>query len=108
MHVKIVSMKRLYYSLIKSHFKEFRQMIFLAGPRQVGKTMISMQLGEEEKQFYYLNWDNSQTRNKIIQGPDTIAEEMGLNIIQKKKPLLIFDEIHKYGRWKQFLKGFCD
>ena len=27
---------------------------------------------------------------------------------QEKKPIVVFDEIHKYTRWKSFLKGFYD
>ncbi|MCB1119631.1 MAG: ATP-binding protein, partial [Chlamydiia bacterium] len=101
-------MKRLYHQLIKSHLKEFRQMLFLAGPRQVGKTTTSMDLSSDVKHFFYFNWDNQIDRNTIIKGPHAVTEQMELNEIREGKTLVVFDEIHKYGKWKQFLKGFFD
>lgn len=101
-------MKRLYHYLILAHLKEFRQMVFLAGPRQVGKTTTSLSFNEYSNHFYYFNWDNQNDRKKIISGPERVAEETKLIEIKKEKTLIIFDEIHKYGKWKQFLKGFFD
>ena len=101
-------MKRLYQQLITNHFRDYRQMIFLAGPRQVGKTTTSFLIGEKTKTFYYFNWDDLKTRQQIISNPSSIAEDTGLLKISKYPPLLVFDEIHKYGAWKQFLKGFFD
>ena len=37
-----------------------------------------------------------------------IAEQVGLQELSAEKPILIFDEIHKFGKWKNFLKGFFD
>jgi len=37
-----------------------------------------------------------------------IAERLGLDKIRSKKPTALFDELHKFSRWKQFLKGFFD
>ena len=36
-------MERLYDTLIAQHFREERQMLFLMGPRQVGKTTASLE-----------------------------------------------------------------
>ena len=101
-------MERLYFQLITEHFQEMRQMVFLAGPRQVGKTTLGLRIGAETRGFHYFNWDDSKSRQKILAGSSEIAEEAGLLIVHKQKPILVFDEIHKYGRWKQFLKGFFD
>lgn len=101
-------MKRLYHQLVKEHFRDLRQMVFLAGPRQVGKTTISLFLSKDSKYFFYFNWDDDKTRQKILNGPKKIAEELGLFSIRKRKPIVVFDEIHKYARWKLFLKGFFD
>ena len=83
-------------------------MVFLAGPRQVGKTTTGMLFSKESKQFYYLNWDEGKGREKILAGAEGIALEAGLLTASKHKPIIVFDEIHKYGQWKQFLKGFFD
>lgn len=44
----------------------------------------------------------------MISGPKKIAEEAKLQELKKGKTHIVFDEIHKYGKWKQFLKGFFD
>jgi uncharacterized protein len=96
---------RIYDTLLNDHFIQNRQMAFLAGPRQVGKTTTS-QAGDNEQR--YLNWDNQVDRLAIIKGPDAIAEKLGLNELGKRNKALVFDELHKYSKWKNFLKGFFD
>lgn len=100
-------MKRTYESLLEKHLQDYRQMVFLSGPRQVGKTTVSLQ-STSEKISHYFNWDNENHRALIIQGPEAVAEKTNLNVLQKELPVLIFDEIHKYRYWKRFLKGFFD
>ena len=67
------------------------KMVFISGPRQVGKTTISDQVGKSAfpSKYAYLNWDNRQDRKIIL--ADTFPTD---------KKLLIFDEIHKYQDWK--------
>lgn len=101
-------MKRLYLELLQQHFQENRQMAFVAGPRQAGKTTSSQLLGKEQAAYRYYNWDEQEHRQSIIAGPRVIAEQLGLLVATSKKPLVVFDEIHKYRKWKQFLKGFFD
>jgi predicted AAA+ superfamily ATPase len=55
-----------------------------------------------------LNWDNSDHRRIIVQGPQAVAGEFGLDRLADKTPVVMFDELHKYRRWKAFLKGFFD
>ena len=50
-------MKRLYLSMVLQHFKENDQMLFLVGPRQVGKTTIAKQVQENFHESVYLSWD---------------------------------------------------
>jgi predicted AAA+ superfamily ATPase len=99
------SMKRLYESIIREHLREERQMVFLAGPRQVGKTTICRDFLKPD--VYYL-WDRPDDRRIITQGPTKVAEHAELDALRRANPLVVFDEIHKYGRWKRFLKGFFD
>ena len=98
-------MKRIYEELIRKHLAELRQMVFLMGPRQVGKTTLSRQ---SVANSFYFSWDNPADRALFIEGPNALAKQAGLEEIKDDTPVLIFDEIHKFGKWKLFLKGFFD
>lgn len=100
--------KRIYTSLIKEHFKNHKQMIFLSGPRQAGKTTVSLMAKEFTSQFSYLNWDNLDHRKIVLEGVKSVAGFAGLDKLTLEEPIIGFDEIHKYGKWKTFLKGFFD
>ncbi len=95
--------KRFYDSLLTEHLSSQRQMAFVSGPRQTGKTTSCRNLSNQ-----YINWDNSDDRTLILKGPATIADKIGLNTLSESKPTALFDELHKFTRWKQFLKGFFD
>lgn len=71
-----------------------KKMVFLTGPRQVGKTYLSKQLMNKFDKPVYLNYDNIND-NRIIKKM-LWPEDAGL---------IIFDEIHKMKGWKNFLKG---
>ncbi|MEA2338240.1 MAG: uncharacterized protein QOE82_2247 [Thermoanaerobaculia bacterium] len=71
-----------------------KKMVFVAGPRQVGKTTLALSLPRASKA--YLNWDVSEHREKILK-----------NELPTGK-LWIFDELHKYRRWRNYLKGLFD
>lgn len=101
-------MKRLYTKLVEEDLEENRQMLFLMGPRQVGKTTTALVVKEEYGNAFYFNWDKLSDRMKILEGSDAIAQAIGLHELMEKPPLVIFDEIHKYPDWKNFLKGFYD
>lgn len=101
-------MKRIYEALLQEHFSNERQMAFVAGPRQVGKTTLTKQLcGEGDVTF---NWDRSDDRQNILKGSDFIVEACGLSdlAVSAARPLIAFDEIHKFRQWKNFLKGLFD
>ncbi len=101
-------MKRLYLPIIQKHFAENSQMLFLVGPRQVGKTTISKQLADTYSEKLYLNWDVIKDRALILTGQDFIESIIPSNRARTQKPLIIFDEIHKFDQWKNYLKGFYD
>jgi hypothetical protein len=71
-----------------------RKMVFVAGPRQVGKTTLALSLAGA--QAGYLSWDVAEHRERILK--------------QQLPPsrLWIFDEIHKYRSWRNWLKGIYD
>ena len=95
--------KRLYDTLLNDHLANQRQMVFLTGPRQVGKTTTC-----RNQASHYINWDNQDDRKQILEGPAKIADRIGIDRLTESMPVALFDELHKYPRWKQFLKGFFD
>lgn len=101
-------MKRIYDTIVTKHLSEDQQMLFLAGPRQVGKTTISMNTEALTDNFCYLNWDNQDHRRILIAGPEAISKFVLKDRIQNKLPILVCDELHKYSKWKILLKGLYD
>jgi predicted AAA+ superfamily ATPase len=95
--------KRLYDTILAEHLERHRQMAFVVGPRQVGKTTTCRDLSSA-----YLNWDNADDRQVILQGPAATAGRLGLDQLRQRPPVAAFDELHKFARWKSFLKGFYD
>ncbi|MEA1986274.1 MAG: ATP-binding protein [Candidatus Marinimicrobia bacterium] len=98
-------MKRIYSELLEDHFENNRQIAIISGPRQTGKTTLSQMIYNN---FTYLNWDNKNNRENILTGASNIIDTYNLNSLSKKSNLIIFDELHKYPKWKIFIKGFFD
>jgi predicted AAA+ superfamily ATPase len=73
-----------------------KKMVFLTGPRQSGKTTLVLDL-LKDLHGIYLNWDDQDHRRQILKR-DWSDEET----------YVALDEIHKYSRWKNFLKGTYD
>ena len=85
-------MKKRYLS--EQILKDLRnKMVFLGGPRQVGKTTLSLELFSERS---YLNWDSAEDREKI------------LKFELPSEKTWVFDEIHKYKKWRNYVKGLYD
>jgi predicted AAA+ superfamily ATPase len=70
-------MKRIYEKLISQHLSKLRQMVFLMGPRQVGKTTVARDMAAEWPSNFYFNWDNPTERLLFIEGPNAIAKDLG-------------------------------
>ncbi|MEI7901618.1 MAG: AAA family ATPase [bacterium] len=98
-------MKRLYDGMLRMHLEEDRQMLMLTGPRQVGKTTTARQAAGDHR---YMTWDRQSDRMEITKGADAVAQLLDLATVTAAHPTVIFDEIHKYAKWKTFLKGFFD
>ncbi len=95
---------RLYLDVVRRHLAEHRQMAFVSGPRQVGKTTVCRALADPGA---YLSWDSETDRRLILGGDRAVAERLGLE--RAGPPVTaVFDEIHRFARWKRFLKGFYD
>ena len=72
-------------------------MVFIVGPRQVGKTWLANEIAKDFSNPLYLNYDHLEDR-KIIHNENWLPTV----------DLLILDEIHKMKKWKNFLKGVYD
>lgn len=76
-----------------------KKMVFIGGPRQVGKTTLSLNYlsPSSERNPNYLNWDRNSDKDLILQ-----------DRIPLKSTCIVFDEIHKYKKWRNLLKGLYD
>jgi predicted AAA+ superfamily ATPase len=84
-------MKRYLQSQIEKDLA--KKMVFLGGPRQVGKTTLALQFAARDS---YLNWDDAEDRERILRRR------------YPESSIWIFDEIHKYKNWRNLLKGLYD
>ncbi|MCD6585464.1 MAG: ATP-binding protein [Desulfobacteraceae bacterium] len=80
------------------------RMIFIGGPRQVGKTTFALTFLPDpkgkhpiEKNPAYLNWDDTLTRSALLKGE-----------LPPNESCIVLDEIHKYAKWRGLVKGFYD
>ena len=80
-------------------------MVFIAGPRQAGKTTFTQMLAQGFANSLYFNWDILDEKRKLIENP-SFYEEM--HRTDNSLPLVIFDELHKYSNWKSYLKSVYD
>ena len=71
-----------------------RKMVFVSGPRQVGKTTLALNLPGASQG--YLNWDVAEHRERILRRELPPGE------------FWVFDELHKYRGWRNWLKGIYD
>ncbi|OGT36690.1 MAG: hypothetical protein A3F12_00200, partial [Gammaproteobacteria bacterium RIFCSPHIGHO2_12_FULL_38_14] len=74
-----------------------KKMVFVGGPRQVGKTALSHHIAVSYQRSQYLNADLARDRRSIMKHQWDEAAD-----------LVIFDELHKLSRWKRWIKGVYD
>ena len=77
-----------------------RRMVFVGGPRQVGKTTLALSIlgpGADERHPGYLNWDDPNVPAGLRRGE-----------LPPDQPIVVLDEIHKYTRWRNLVKGLYD
>ena len=72
------------------------KMVFIAGPRQCGKTTLAKHLLQQLSGRYY-NWD-----------VDAQRKDIRYSKLDEAAKLWVFDELHKYRRWRNWLKGQFD
>lgn len=74
-----------------------KKIVFVVGPRQVGKTWLAKEIGTKFENTTYLNYDHFDDQKIIKEGSWLPSTE-----------LLILDELHKMPAWKNHLKGIFD
>lgn len=76
-----------------------KKMVFLGGPRQVGKTTLAQSLIKNyvDEHPAYLSWDSLEHQQKIKNRE-----------WPKTESLIVLDEIHKFKNWRNLVKGFYD
>jgi uncharacterized protein len=91
------TLRRYLTSPIRVDLKE--KMVFLGGPRQVGKTTFAQTFLPKSKTDIpgYYNWDAVSDRQQILTGAWPTAQK-----------LIVLDELHKYVKWRNLIKGFYD
>lgn len=72
-----------------------KKFVLLSGPRQVGKTHLANEVLTQTGGHYY-NWDEAGDREQILRKGFL------------HDGVVVLDELHKYERWKGFLKGIYD
>lgn len=72
-----------------------KKAVLLSGPRQVGKTTLAKSF--VGKKGVYLNYD-IRADKRLIHAASW----------RKDASLVVLDELHKYPRWKNYLKGLID
>jgi len=88
----IYMFERLLAAQVKKDLE--KKMVFIGGARQVGKTTLAKSL--LDRSGTYLNWDIAEHREMILKGEIPATE------------MIVFDEIHKFKEWRQYLKGLFD
>jgi len=74
------------------------KMVFISGPRQVGKTTLAKGILQDHfPSGRYLDWDLDEDRQDILR-----------KRWDRDNNLLIFDELHKFPKWKTWIKGVFD
>lgn len=87
--------ERIYTKYILSDLQ--KKMVFIGGPRQIGKTTLAKKILSNYSATAYLNWDN-EIDKKVINA----------NSWAKELELVVFDEIHKRKGWQNLIKGAWD
>jgi len=98
-------MKRPMYQRMFQDLSGYKQMVFVAGPMQAGKTFLTKMIAQKFTNSYYFNWDIIDEKRKLIENPSFYEN---INLKDDSTPLVIFDELHKFPDWKNYLKNVFD
>ena len=98
-HIPKQSLRRYLWTPVREDLA--RKMVFIGGPVQVGKTTFALSFlrtpPKNETHPAYLNWDRDEHRQRLLNGEMPSGEE-----------IVLLDEIHKFARWRNLVKGLYD
>lgn len=97
--------QRPYYQVFWQELQSEKAMIFMSGPRQVGKTTLAKSFAAAQGSSVYFNYDLPADKVRLADTPsffETVDRTAG------QPPLVVLDEIHKFSDWKNYLKGVYD
>ena len=101
-------MKRTLEKLLDLDHFPHGKIAFVVGPRQVGKTTLAHALlARRKSDDLYRSWDDLQWRREFVSQPYAFVDAYRAKRVEGK-PLAVLDEIHKYPRWKSYVKGLWD
>jgi predicted AAA+ superfamily ATPase len=104
----MIIMERMVGTYIFDAEMTANKMIFVTGPRQVGKTTFAkMWLESIGSEDTYFNWDDPSVMMEYKKNPLYFRNVINEKIRNKPVPL-VFDEIHKHTAWRDILKGLFD
>lgn len=93
------------YRRLWTALTDFKPMVFMAGPRQAGKTTLAHLIAETYPNRLYFNYDIIENKRQLVAHPRFYEE---VNRRDHSRPLIVLDEIHKYHDWKNYLKSVYD
>lgn len=90
---------RYLYNAIKEDAFPTKKLVFISGPRQVGKTTLAKSFLKNSENYF--SYDEENFRRGWVKDPKTIISNRGEGVV-------VLDEIHKDRVWKRKLKGLFD
>jgi uncharacterized protein len=97
--------ERPLYAALRRDLAADKAMVFMAGPRQAGKTTLARMIADRYANRVYFNWDVVPDRARLLREP------YFFEVVERhdpSRPIVVLDEIHKYRGWKNYLKGAYD
>lgn len=92
--------KRLNVRYLETSLEKFlhKRMVFVGGPRQVGKTTMCLRFLDPPKveNPAYMNWDDLNDKKALKNGE------------LPNSKIVVLDELHKFKLWRNLVKGFYD
>ena len=88
----VAMIARSIYAAVWRELADGRSMVFMAGPRQAGKTTLAWTIADGYANRLYFNWDVVPDRTRLLRDPYFFQ---AVDRHDPPSPIAVFDEIHK-------------